>query len=108
MSPSEESRSRGYFSFKLFGTCVCVLMVFMVASCQYDPYTMVYARKVENFFGTWQLSKHQDSWWGLALRRDNWVCDGCLMILGNKLPHKLVLRYGDPDEGSGYEFNKNN
>jgi len=60
--------------------------------------------KVETFAGTWQLEKHQDSWWGLALRRRDWGCGGCLMVLGQKSPRKLVLRFGDPDEGRGYEF----
>jgi hypothetical protein len=64
------------------------------------------AGKLETFVGTWQLDKHQDSWWGLALRRGNWGCGGCLMVLGQESPHKLVLRFGDPDEGRGYEFRK--
>ena len=65
------------------------------------------AGKVEDFVGTWQLEKHQDSWWGLSVRSDrDWGCAGCLMILGQKPPHKLVLRFGDPDQGLGYEFRK--
>ena len=156
-------------SAKLFfrpGVCVVMAIVPMVASCQYDPYTLSYATtepdrrdivgvwtptdstlkelshtaystahprievradgvihitdipdtwqapfgegsgKVENFVGDWKLSKHQDSWWGLALSSDKWECDGCLMIIGNKPPHKLVVRFGDPDSGFGYEFKK--
>lgn len=64
------------------------------------------AGKIETFVGTWQLDRHQDSWWGLALRRGDWGCYGCLMVLGQKSPHKLVLRFGDPDEGRGYEFER--
>lgn len=64
------------------------------------------AGKIETFAGTWQLDRHQDSWWGLALRRGDWGCGGCLMVLGDKSRRKLVLRFGDPDEGRGYEFRK--
>jgi hypothetical protein len=64
------------------------------------------AGKIETFVGTWQLHKHQDSWWGLELRRGDWGCGGCLMVLGEKAPRKLVVRFGDPDEGRGYEFRK--
>jgi hypothetical protein len=34
------------------------------------------AGKVETFVGTWHLDKHQDSWWGLDLRRGDWGCGG--------------------------------
>jgi hypothetical protein len=27
-------------------------------------------------------------------------------VLGDKAPRKLVVRFGDPDEGLGYEFRK--
>jgi hypothetical protein len=64
------------------------------------------AGKVEAFVGTWQLHKHQESWWGLELRRGDWGCGGCLMVLGERVPRKLVVRFGDPDEGRGYEFRK--
>ncbi len=64
------------------------------------------AGKVEAFIGKWQLQKVQDSWWGLDLRRGDWGCTGCLMVMGDTSPHKLVLRFGDPDEGQGYEFVK--
>ena len=64
------------------------------------------AGMLETFAGTWQLYKQQDSWWGLDLRREGWGCAGCLMVLGQKSPRKLVLRIGDPDEGRGYEFRK--
>lgn len=64
------------------------------------------AGKIETFVGTWQLHKHQDRWWGLALTRGDWGCYGCLMVLGEKSPRRLVLRFGDPDRGLGYEFRK--
>jgi hypothetical protein len=62
--------------------------------------------KIETFIGTWQLEKQQDSWWGLDLQNDDWACGGCLMVLGEKSPRTLVLRFGDPDEGRGYEFQR--
>jgi hypothetical protein len=61
---------------------------------------------LETFVGTWKLDKHQDSWWGLAIQRGQWGCDGCLMILGQRPPYRLVIRVGDPDQGIGYEFRK--
>jgi hypothetical protein len=64
------------------------------------------AGKLEDFSGNWQFEKIQDSWWGLALRRGDWGCGGCLMVLGNKSPYRLVIRFGDPDQGLGYEFRK--
>jgi hypothetical protein len=64
------------------------------------------AGKLEDFSGNWRLDKHQDSWWGLVLRRGDWGCGGCLMVLGNGPPYRLVIRVGDPDEGLGYEFRK--
>ena len=62
------------------------------------------AGKVESFVGTWRLYRHQDSWWGLLLGRGDWGCAGCLMVLGDESPRRLVLRFGDPDAGQGYEF----
>jgi hypothetical protein len=59
----------------------------------------------ETFEGLWRLDKHQD-WWGLSLEEAHWVCSGCLMVLRDKAPHGLVLRYGDPDEGIGVEFER--
>ena len=157
------------FSEKVFSRpCVYVAMAIVpiVGSCQYDPYTLSYAKtrpdskdivglwtptdstreelshtaysaahprievgadgairmtnipdtwrasfgegsgKVEVFVGAWKLSKHQDRWWGLALSNDQWGCDGCLMILGDRQPYTLVIRFGDPDSGFGYEFEK--
>ena len=64
------------------------------------------AGKIDTFVGTWHFDNHQDSWWGLALRRGDWGCYGCLMVLGQKSPRKLVLLFGDPDEGRGYEFER--
>ena len=54
----------------------------------------------------WEPEHHQGRWWGLTLRDPFWDCSGCLMILGNDAPYRLVLRYGDPDKGLGYEFEK--
>lgn len=62
--------------------------------------------KVEEFTGKWKLYKHQDSWWGLQLTEADWGCSGCLMLVGSKPPYTLVIRYGDPDSGDGYEFRK--
>lgn len=59
--------------------------------------------QAETFEGRWTLEKHQD-WWGLDLEEAQWVCSGCLMVLQDRAPHLLVLRYGDPDEGIGIEF----
>ena len=64
------------------------------------------AGKLETFVGTWKLYRHQDSWWGLELRSGDWGCAGCLMVLGQQSPRKLVVRFGDPDQGLGYEFRK--
>ena len=64
------------------------------------------AGTLETFVGTWRLRKHQDSWWGLELQQGDWGCGGCLMVLGEKPPRKLVLRFGDPDAGLGYEFRR--
>ena len=60
----------------------------------------------EDFAGRWTLARHQDTWWGLSLRRGDWGCSGCLMVMHNKAPHLLLLRYGDPDEGLGLEFER--
>lgn len=62
--------------------------------------------KADSFAGQWELSRHQDEWWQLSLSRKDWGCYGCLMILRNAPPYRLVLRYGDPDLGWGYEFDK--
>jgi len=64
------------------------------------------AGKLEEFVGAWQIRQEQDSWWGLELHRGDWGCNGCLMVLGEKGARKLVLRFGDPDAGLGYEFRK--
>jgi hypothetical protein len=61
---------------------------------------------LEAFMGTWKLDKHQDSWWGLAIQHGEWSCYGCLMILGQRSPYRLIIRVGDPDQGIGYEFRK--
>lgn len=61
---------------------------------------------LENFSGTWEFDKHQEAWWGLSVRRGEWECSGCLMILGKAAPYRLVIRYDDPDLGYGYEFKK--
>jgi hypothetical protein len=62
--------------------------------------------KSEQFAGRWKLTRHQDRWWGLELSNGSWGCYGCLMVLRNEPPHVLVLRYGDPDLGWGYEFQR--
>ena len=64
------------------------------------------AGKGERFAGRWELAQHQAQWWGLSVSDANWVCSGCLMVLRNRPPHMLVLRYGDPDLGWGYEFER--
>ena len=61
---------------------------------------------VEDFAGRWTLERHQDKWWGLSIREGDWGCSGCLMVMHDKAPHLLVLRYGDPDEGIGLEFER--
>jgi hypothetical protein len=61
---------------------------------------------LDAFMGTWRLDKHQDIWWGLAIQRGEWGCHGCLMILGQRPPYRLIIRVGDPDQGIGYEFRK--
>ena len=61
---------------------------------------------VEDFAGQWSLQRHQDAWWGLSIRQSEWACYGCLMVMHDKAPHRLVLRYGDPDEGLGLEFER--
>jgi hypothetical protein len=62
--------------------------------------------RLEQFVGTWELSKHRDKWWGLRLRDGNWGCDGCLMVVGQRPPYTLLISAGDPDSGDGYEFEK--
>ena len=62
---------------------------------------------LETFSGTWLLNKHQD-WWGLEIRGGVWEggCSGCLMVLRESPPFRLVIRVGGPDAGVGYEFRK--
>ena len=59
-----------------------------------------------SFDGTWRLERSDAGWWGMILERPKWICSGCLMIMRNEPPHLLVARYGDPDEGTGYEFER--
>jgi hypothetical protein len=62
--------------------------------------------EAENFLGTWELAKYGESSWGFVLRRDEWTCVKCLMVLGQKSPYRLVLRIGRPAFGLGIEFEK--
>ena len=55
------------------------------------------------FDGQWSLEPHQE-WWGLRLTGPLVQCSGCLMVMHDRPPHLLVLRYGDPDQGLGVEF----
>jgi hypothetical protein len=60
----------------------------------------------ESFVGTWALQQQRGGWWELTLREGSWGCSGCLMVLNDRAPHVLVLRYDDPDAGHGYEFER--
>jgi hypothetical protein len=60
----------------------------------------------ESFVGTWALQQQRGGWWELTLRDGSWGCSGCLMVLNDRAPHVLVLRYDDPDAGHGYEFER--
>jgi len=150
---------------RVSSTLICVLALIATCACQFDPYTLSYAKTrpnvkdivgfweatertlrdlsgtkysaarptisiasngtikmkdipdawrddlgegkgtLDTFVGKWQLDKHQD-WWGLEIRRGDWGCTGCLMILDQAPPYHLVIRVGDPDLGIGYEFRR--
>lgn len=60
---------------------------------------------LEEFVGTWLLAQEQDRW-GLQLRRGDWVCSDCVMVVGQRAPYRLVVGVGDPDAGLGYEFRR--
>ena len=63
---------------------------------------------VETFSGTWLLGERQGLW-GLRVLGGTFgegSCGGCLMVLGQAAPYRLVIRVGDPDSGVGYEFRK--
>jgi hypothetical protein len=54
----------------------------------------------------WQLFQDGKGWWGIHLDRPTWFCVGCLVVLKDRPPHLLVIRYGDPDSGRGFEFER--
>jgi len=62
--------------------------------------------QVVNLSASWRLVQIRNKWWSLDLANPDWSCSACIMILGNSPPHSLVIRYGDPDQGLGYEFRK--
>ncbi len=62
--------------------------------------------QAQDFAGKWKLDHHQDRWWGLLLDDGHMLYLGQLMVMENRAPHLLVLRYGDPDNGDGYEFER--
>jgi hypothetical protein len=57
------------------------------------------------FSGRWHLGRHQGRW-GIVLEGHDWVCDGCLMLLGQPSPLALLMDFDDPDAGHGCEFEK--
>jgi hypothetical protein len=56
--------------------------------------------------GRWTLFADSQEKWGLVLEPAAPFCYGCLMVMRDSSPRLLVIRYGDPDSGSGYEFER--
>jgi hypothetical protein len=54
----------------------------------------------------WQLFQDGKGWWGIHLDRSTWFCVGCLVVLNDSPPRRLVIRYADPDSGLGFEFER--
>ena len=62
--------------------------------------------RVPEYRGRWTLAVDSHGKWGILLEPAAPFCYQCLMVMRDSAPHLLVMRYGDPDSGTGYEFER--
>jgi hypothetical protein len=62
--------------------------------------------RVPEYRGRWKLAADSHGKWGILLEPAAPFCYQCLMVVRDSAPRLLVMRYGDPDSGTGYEFER--